>query len=131
MKVTWIAIITTALAGSFSGISAEEKAVGQDQAQPATKAASVFSAIDADADGKITPKELADSRRFQDAGKGEVSAAFKEKDLNGDGGISAHEFTKTFRTGDEAHGHHHGKGGPEKGRVRGRSKGKVAGKGKA
>lgn len=60
------------------------------------KAEAVFKALDANSDGTISVKELADSKRFKDDRKKDVGAAFKQKDLNGDGKISQHEFNKTF-----------------------------------
>ncbi len=67
----------------------------------------VFKRIDSDGNGSISIKELADSKRFEDADRKELGAAFLEKDLNNDGSIGLHEFQKTFGS------HHDGPRGPK------------------
>jgi len=60
------------------------------------RAAAVFDAVDENDDEKITPKELADSKRFEDSDRKDVGEVFKKKDLNNDGAISKKEFIRTF-----------------------------------
>ena len=85
--------------------------------------AAIFEAIDANGNGKITPNELAESKRFKDASPKEVGAAFAEKDLDGDGAIGPKEFAKS--SGDGKRG---GKGG-KSGKGGSGSKGGKGGKG--
>ena len=108
-----ITVLATAALLPFSSIGADkEKGKGGD----GDKATGVFKKLDANDDGKITPKELSESPRLKDKSPKQVAAAFKEKDLNGDGGISEHEFKKSFESRKR-------KGGPGKG------KGKTGAKG--
>lgn len=103
-------LATVLLANITSNLTADDKGDGD-------RAADVFAAIDENSDGQITAKELSESKHFRDKDKKDVGAAFKEKDLNGDGGISEHEFKKTF-------GENRGKGGPG---PKGKGKGGQAG----
>lgn len=83
---------------------------GSDKTQ--RDAASVFAAIDKDGSGSITRQELGDSKRFKNAGKGEMAKAFADKDLNDNGEISLHEFEKSFGSrSKETRGKKHGDGG--------------------
>ena len=126
-KFTITLLATLAIAFTPSFIDAKGKGgKGGGDAKEEKDPGAIFDAIDSNKDGKVTPKELADSKKFKDADKKEVGKAFSEKDANRDGAITAQEFIRNF--GPEA-GQKHGKG-KGKGKGKGRKGGKGGGKGK-
>ncbi len=106
ITITLLTIATIGLAGMPNTLAkGGGKGGGKGEGKPTRDAASIFEAIDTDGDGSISRKELGESKRFADSSKGEVAQAFSEKDLNGNGEISQHEFEKTFRSGGGKGGH--------------------------
>lgn len=114
LKLVTPVVAVLALLGTARG---DDKKAGDKPYGPGE----IFAAIDADGDGSITVKELGDSRRFADASQEKIDAAFKEKDLDGDGAISEHEFTKSFGANKDKGKGKHGKG--KKGKTKGKGKG--------
>ena len=81
-----------------------------------------FNKVDANGDGEVGPKELAESRAFADADRKQVAEAFGRWDQNGEGSVGPREFTEGMekrRAAMKGKGKGGpGKGGPGKGRGR-------------
>ncbi len=99
----------------------------------------IFKRVDANGDGKVGPKELADSRMFEDADRKEVAEAFGRWDKDGDGSIGPREFKEGMERrrdfmkgkgkGKGGKGGPKGKGGPGGDRDGDKGEGKDKGKG--